>query len=243
MPRNTDFPWTRAQLSERVEAAVKSYWHGRGGQSKQQGRRGTKDAGTRGEVTGGQHLNNLLALLINVAEAAGFKREEIKLNLGVELPGFFRPQKRWDMIVACNGRLCAAVELKSQVGSFGNNFNNRSEEAIGNATDFWTAFREGAMGKESPWLGYLFLLEEAEKSTRPVRLKKSEFAPFPIFEGTSYARRYEILCERLVLERKYSRTALILSPRAKLGKHSEPSEDLGFYGFAKSLHAHLLGCR
>lgn len=243
MPRNTDFPWTRAQLSERVEAAVKSYWHGRGGQSKQQGRRGTKDAGTRGEVTGGQHLNNLLALLINVAEAAGFKGEEIKLNLGVELPGFFRPQKRWDMIVACNGRLCAAVELKSQVGSFGNNFNNRSEEAIGNATDFWTAFREGAMGKESPWLGYLFLLEEAEKSTRPVRLKKSEFAPFPIFEGTSYARRYEILCERLVLERKYSRTALILSPRAKLGKHSEPSEDLGFYGFAKSLHAHLLGCR
>ncbi len=243
MAREIEFPWTKEQLTKRVEAAVKSYWHGRGGQSKRQGRRRVKDAGARGEVTGGQHLNNLLELLIEVAEAAGFKREEINLNLGIELPGFFRPQKRWDMIVASNGRLCAAVELKSQVGSFGNNFNNRSEEAIGNATDFWTAFREGAMGKESPWLGYLFLLEHAEKSTRPVRLKKSAFPPFPIFEGTSYARRYEILCERLVLERKYSRTSLILAPKSKLGTHSEPNEDLGFYGFAKSLHAHLIGCR
>jgi len=242
MPRATDFPWTKEQLTEHVRAAVKGYWRSRGGQSKQQDRRGVTDTGTRGEVTGGQHLNGLLSLLFQVAEAAGFMQEEIKLNLGIELPGFFRPQKRWDMIVVRNQRLCAAVELKSQVGSFGNNFNNRSEEAIGNSTDFWTAFREGAMGKESPWLGYLFLLEEADKSTRPVGLKKSEFPPFSIFHGTSYARRYEILCERLVLERKYSRTALILTPRGKSGKYSEPGEALDFYGFAKSLHAHLLGC-
>lgn len=243
MPRDTDFPWTKEQLAKYVSAAVKTYWRSRGGQSKQQGRRGVKDTGTRGEVTGGQHLNKFLLLLVQVAEAAGFKRDEIKLNLGMELPGFFRPQKRWDMIVVRNQRLCAAVELKSQVGSFGNNFNNRSEEAIGNSTDFWTAFREGAMGKESPWLGYLFLLEEAEKSTRPVGLKKCKFPPFSIFHGTSYARRYEILCERLVLERKYSRTALILAPRGKSGEHSEPGETLGFYDFAKSLHSHLLGCR
>ncbi len=98
------------------------------------------------------------------------------------------------------------------------------------------------MGKETPWLGYLFLLEHAEKSTQPVGLKKSFFPPFPIFEGTSYARRYEILCERLVLERKYTRTALLLSPRGKQGKFIEPNPALGFYGFAKSLHAHLVGC-
>lgn len=41
--------------------------------------------------------------------------------------------------------MIAAVELKSQVGpSFGNNCNNRTEEAIGTAHDFWTAYREGA---------------------------------------------------------------------------------------------------
>lgn len=209
---------------------------------KQQGRKGVSDAGKRGEVTGGQHLNAILKLLTEVALAAGFSKEEIKLNLGIELPGYYRPQKRWDMIVVRGGRLCAAVELKSQVGAFGNNFNNRSEEAIGNATDFWTAFREGAMGKEAPWLGYFFLLEEAEKSTRPVGLKKSQFPPFSIFEGTSYAKRYEILCERLLLERKYSKTALILAPRDNSGYFTEPNEALSFHGFAVSLYAHLLGC-
>ncbi len=213
MPPRKEFPWTKEQLTEKVRGAVKAYWRGRGGQFKQQGRKGVSDTGKRGEVTGGQHLNAILALLTEVTLAAGFSKEEIKLNLGIELPGYYRPQKRWDMIVVRDGRLCAAVELKSQVGSFGNNFNNRSEEAIGNSTDFWTAFREGAMGKETPWLGYFFLLEDAEKSTRPVGLKKSQFPPFPIFEGTSYAKRYEILCERLILERKYTKTALILAPR------------------------------
>lgn len=194
-------------------------------------------------MTGGQHLNGILSILVQVAKSAGFTGEEIKLNQGIELPGFFRPQKRWDMIITRNRRLCAALELKSQVGSFGNNFNNRSEEAIGNSTDFWTAFREGAMGKDSPWLGYFFLLEDAEKSTKPVGLKKSDFPAFPIFQGTSYAQRYAILCERLVLERKYSKTSLLLSPRGRMGRFSEPNESLGFHSFAKTLHAHLIGCR
>jgi hypothetical protein len=46
-----------------------------------------------------------------------------------------------DQGVGCGGglkgSLVATVEVKSQVGSFGNNFNNRVEEAIGSATDFW----------------------------------------------------------------------------------------------------------
>jgi hypothetical protein len=41
--------------------------------------------------------------------------------------------------------LIAAMEFKSQIGhSFGNNFNNRTEEALGSATDIWAANREGA---------------------------------------------------------------------------------------------------
>jgi hypothetical protein len=243
MSRKTDFPWSEEALAEQTRLAVKSYWRSRGGQSKQQGKRGIKDAGTRGEVTGGQHLNAILHLLKQTALAAGFDPEEIKFNLGVELPGYFRPQKRWDMIVVRGNRLCAAVELKSQAGSFGNNFNNRSEEAIGNSTDFWTAFREGALGKEAPWLGYLFLLEAAEKSTRPVGLKKSLFPPFSVFEGTSYAQRYAILCERLILERKYTKAALLLAPKKQTGDYTEPNEALSLYGFLRSLHAHLVGCR
>jgi hypothetical protein len=66
------------------------------------------------------------------------------------LPGFFRPTKLWDMLVIHEGKLIAAIELKSQVGpSFGNNFNNRTEEAIGNAHDLWTAYREIKQARRS----------------------------------------------------------------------------------------------
>ena len=84
------------------------------------------------------------------------------------LPGFYRPCKEWDLVVLSSDTLVAVVEVKSQVGSFGNNFNNRVEEALGNATDFWAAYREGIFKpSQKPWLGYLFMLEEREASIRP----------------------------------------------------------------------------
>jgi hypothetical protein len=44
------------------------------------------------------------------------------------------------VLVMADGQLWIAVELKSQAGpSFGNNYNNRIEEALGNATDIRTA--------------------------------------------------------------------------------------------------------
>ena len=90
--------------------------------------------------------------------ANGLSEAEIYVSAGVStLPGYFRPTKNWDLLVIHQGVLIAAVELKSQVGpSFGNNFNNRSEEAIGSAIDFWTAFRDGAItGQQRPFLGWL----------------------------------------------------------------------------------------
>jgi len=243
MPEMSAFPWNESELGAALRKAIASYWAHRGGQSKRQGKRGAKDVGTRTEVTGGQHLNAVLALLVTVAKSAGFTDTEIHLNTDLELPGYFRPQKRWDLVIVRNGRLCAAIELKSQVGSFGNNFNNRSEEAIGSSTDFWTAHREGALGLQAPWLGFFFLLEQAEKSTRPVTLKRGAFPPLPIFEGTSYAQRYAILCERLVLERKYTCAALVLSPRGRTGLFTEPNPALSFLTLAKSLHGHLIGCK
>jgi hypothetical protein len=112
------------------------------------------------------------------------------------LPGFFRGTKKWDVIVVHNGHLVAAIEFKSQVGpSFGNNVNNRTEEAIGNAVDLLTAHREGAFGDQPrPFLGYMFVLEECDKSLRPLRGSSDHFDMFPEFERASYAQRYEILC-------------------------------------------------
>ena len=101
-------------------------------------------------------------------------------------------------------------------------FNNRTEEAIGTAQDLWTAYREGAFGDQiKPWLGYLFILEEHEKSTCSVKLKESHFSAFEEFQastytkknkkGVSYAKRYEILLTRLIKERLYDAGCLILS--------------------------------
>lgn len=65
-------------------------------------------------------------------------------------------------------KLILAIEPESHVGpSFGNNFNNRTEEAMGSALDIWTAFREGVFGNSLPWLGYLMLLEDCGGSSSP----------------------------------------------------------------------------
>lgn len=239
------FPWSADVFADKVRLAVKAYWSGRKMQARKQRRTGAKDAGTRGEVTGGQHLNTFAGLFIEVIRAAGYAEADIHFAKPPVLPGYYRAQKKWDIAVIREGRLLAAIELKSQSGSFGNNLNNRSEEVLGLSRDFWTAYREKAFGlSRAPWLGYFFLLEESPKSTTPVRLDTSPFPAFPVFNGTSYMDRYRILCERLVLERDYSATALLASPRdSKEGLFSEPCAELGLYCFARSLFAHLVAQR
>ena len=132
------------------------------------------------------------------------------------IPGFYRPTKRWDLLVVSKTRLLAAIEFKSQVGpSFGNNFNNRVEEALGNATDLNTAFREGAFGEsQKPFLGYFFVLEECPESMSALRFSSRHFPALPEFKNTSYSARYEILCRKLVQEQLYDAAALVLTRRS-----------------------------
>jgi hypothetical protein len=75
--------------------------------------------------------------------------------------GFLPSDKIVDLLIVNERRLVAALELKSQVGpSFGNNFNNRTEEAIGTAVDLWTALREGAFGEAPRPFGPIWRNEE-----------------------------------------------------------------------------------
>ena len=151
-------------------------------------------------------MDGFIVKLTELMTNVGVQSSEIFTGRGlVTIPGFYRPTKQWDIIVRSDDRLLAAVELKAQVGSFGNNVNNRAEEAVGNATDFWTAYREGAFRlSPQPWLGYLFLLQDAPAVRVPVGVRETHSSVLPEFVGASYARRYELLCEKLVRERQYS---------------------------------------
>src|ERR1017187_6492966 len=144
----------------------------------------------------------------------------------IELPGWYRPEKKWDLLIVEDGQFLAGIEFKSQVGSFGNNYNNRTEEAIGSAADLWAAYREGAFKPSArPWLGYLMLLEEAPGSLSPVRARESHFKVFPEFREASYAKRYEILLTKLVRERLYDAACFLMSnaPSGANGDYREPA--------------------
>ena len=113
---------------------------------------------------------------------------------------------------------------------------------MGSALDLWTAFREKAFGTGvRPWLGYMFLLEDCPKSRNPVGVEEPHFQVFPEFRNASYAKRYELFCRRLMLERHYDTSAFLMSePVAGIeGTYSEPAEDLTFEKFARSLVGHV----
>lgn len=232
-------------IDKRLQEAVQSFWTGRDAQADRQKEAGKVDAGVRGSVTGGQHMGALETLVVDILIAAGLTELDIKVKSKLELPGYYRAEKKWDLLVISKGHLVAAIEFKSQAGeSIGNNVNNRSEEAIGTATDLWVAFREGRFQDgRAPFLGYFFLLEDFPKVRRPVGNKEPYFPVDPVFKGASYTERYEILCKRLVLERLYTAVCLTLATRPTAERPqtevSHPSTDVSFRRFVATLEGHV----
>lgn len=188
-------------------------------------------------------MDGFIDLFSDIITDAGMPGNCIFRKRAVELPGFFRPTKEWDLLVVCEQTLVAAIEAKSQVGpSFGNNFNNRTEEAIGSALDLWTAFREKAyLDSPPPFLGYFFMLEDCDASNKPVKVKEPHFKVFHEFSGASYMKRYELFCRKLVLERHYTASAFIgsSSHTGANGVYTAPADDLSLERFARVLMAHV----
>lgn len=193
-------------LEARMESAIEFFWNTRTGQITRQSKSGVQDQGNRGAVTGGKQLDGFVYLIRDILLLNGVPENCIYTDSNLELPGYYRPNKKWDLLVVDKERLVIAIEFKSQVGpSFGNNFNNRTEEAMGSALDIWTAYREGVFGnQEAPWLGYFMLLEDCKRSNEPVRVRSPHFAVLEEFVNASYKERYEIFCNKLLLERQYS---------------------------------------
>jgi Restriction endonuclease XhoI len=227
-----------------LAGAVKHFWATRGSQHAAQGSKsGQKDAGSRGAVTGGKHADGFVNLIAQIVKNAGLTDAQVLTasKASRTLPGYFRPSKEWDVLVVAGGKLIAAVEVKSQVGSFGNNFNNRVEEALGNATDFWKAYAKGLYAPSpQPWLGYLFMLEDSPASSTPT--KRIALAPFAVdeaFQALSYAERYEETCLRLVRERLYDGACFFTSSAAggAKGKFTQPNAELSIQNFSAALGA------
>ena len=205
-----------ADYEVKAREAVQVFWDSRERARQKQITSGTADQGERAGVTGGKNMDGFLALVVDIVRANGLEQAQVHQQGRVlTLPGYFRPTKLWDLLVMNEGRLIAALEFKSHVGpSFGNNANNRAEESIGTAHDFWTAYREGAFGEQPrPFAGWLMLLEDTPQSRAPVRDTSPNFPVFKEFSGASYAERYNILCRKLIQERLYTAASVIVSPR------------------------------
>lgn len=228
---------------QKAREAAKAFWGNREAARQKQLESGKIDQGERAGVTAGKNMDGFLALVRDIIRANGLAHAEIHHNRAMlTLPGYFRPTKLWDLLVIYKGELIAAIELKSQVGSFGNNFNNRTEEAIGTAHDLWTAYREGAFGKQPrPFVGWLMMVEDATGSRSAVKDKSPHFPIFDEFKGASYLMRYDLLCQKLVQEQLYTTATLITSPRsaAETGEFSEMSAMTGLKTFVASLAGHI----
>lgn len=234
-----------ADYEEKTAAAVRTFWSSRTAAVTKQQENGRADQGERAGVTSGKNMDGFVQLIADLVAANGLADAEVSTSRAlVTLPGYFRPTKDWDLVITRKGRLIAAIELKSQVGpSFGNNFNNRTEEAIGTAHDLWTAYRESAFGEQSrPFIGWFMLVEDAPASRRAMTRERSRhFKAFPEFEGASYLKRYEILCRRMVQEQLYTNASMITSTRegGAVGEFSNMSDITSLKRFVASFSGHI----
>ena len=228
----------------KARAAVRAFWRNREAARKKQIASGKADQGERASVTSGKNMDGFVALVLDIVRTNGLASADIHQRRAVlTLPGYFRPTKIWDLLVIYKGQLIAAIELKSHVGpSFGKNFNNRTEEAIGTAHDFWTAYREEAFGKQPcPFVGWFMLVEDAPKSRASIKDKAPHFPIFSEFKGASYLKRYDLLCQKLVQEKLYTAAATITSPRSAVdtGDFDNLSSMTNLKTFVTALAGHI----
>ncbi|WP_328421071.1 PaeR7I family type II restriction endonuclease [Micromonospora sp. NBC_00389] len=211
-----------------VDAAMFAYWTSRKRAARQQTERGkVQDAGGRADVTSGGHLDEVARLLAKVCFDAGAPLNQVwyKAPVGdpsrrvgtpknTTLPGYYRPTKQWDLVVHHDDAPIVVVELKSQNGpSYGNNANNRAEEAIGSAVDFDRARKAGLI-PGNPWVGYAFMIEDDIFSRRSEAGKDaSRYTRDAYFADWSYVDRVRLLSQRLVEDGHYDSAWAVATSR------------------------------
>lgn len=233
---------SRIGFEARLRQAVRTFWSRRKSSAARQKAAGKIDQGNRGAVTGGKTMDSFREMVSDIAHAHGPEGVIVHREKSlVVLPGFFRPTKQWDILVVHDGRLLAALELKSLCGpSFGNNANNRCEEALGNAYDFRKAQSEGLFGSgSSPFLGYFIFVEDAKGSRDSVSSFSPHFPTEKCFHGASYQKRMHLMCEKMVQHQLYSCASVLTAPTSTTGEFTDISASTSFRKLLSRLAAHL----
>jgi hypothetical protein len=88
------------EIADRTAKAVAHYWRTRAAQRKKQEAGGKADQGLRSAVTGGAQMDGFIDLFSELVIQTGIPQECIFRKKAVELPGFFRPTKEWDLLIA-----------------------------------------------------------------------------------------------------------------------------------------------
>lgn len=224
---------------DRVSTALKAFW---GVRAAQQANAQRLQGGSRSSVTGGQHLNEVRDLIAEEFVLAGFPESTVqRTGRAKTLPGYFRPTKNWDLAVVHGIDVAALLELKSQVGSIGNNANNRAEESIGNAIDADAAFSKGLLGERRPWIGYIFVIEDSPAATASATRDTATIYPRdPVFRAASYMTRLCVRGERLVTEGLYDAAWVVATTKPEsVGGFTwrEPNPDIGYDRLRDSIRA------
>jgi hypothetical protein len=229
-------PPTRGDL----ELAIAAYWATKAEQEKAAIEIGSTAEGSSVAVRGGGHFNPVANLIARFFLDAGYPPESIGAKGSkVVLPSFYRPTKRWDLVVAHEGILVAAFELKALGGdSAGKNYNNRIEEALGSSADLRRAHSDGLVGKETPWFGYLYLIDDETRTTKPVRVEQGYFESDPVWHGRSYQRRFDLTGKRLLDEGWYDALCYLVSSRESPGPQ-EPVAELDWQHFSSAINARI----
>ena len=217
--------------------AIRTFWTTKTRQQDAAEAAGTSE-GTRGSVTAGRHMSGFEDLVRRVVSDAGVHVDRPKTSK-LYIPGFYRETKAWDVILFYRGSALAIVEAKSQGSSLANNFNNRVEEAIGQAADVWRSYESGLLvSKLRPWVGYVMIVEETEATTTPKHLLRGKtvaegMAVDPAFDGKSYAERYAMAFARLDQERMLDATCVAITSGPEQYEYPDPR--LSFNAFAAQL--------
>ncbi len=209
---------------------------------------GSRDACVRGDT-----MDGFRDIIVKALIDLGVDPDDIYCGaqvsrLASNLPSYYRATKNWDVVVCKNAhhkrlldptreqpKLIAVIEFKSQNESIGKNQNNRLEESIGNAHDFWASYENKSFLRltPKPWLGYLFVGKYAEGAehvgveiNQPIIPTDSIFdnnsprvaGTTTKFTGVSYADRYHIFLERMLGKKLYDGACFIVTDETIAGK-------------------------